>query len=522
MYRFRPGAVLLSCIVLTIFISLIKYWYPDYSFFNSGFVLVILLTIFLPQDYYTKGFAILTSGIIVVTMFLSGQDSGQKMVLHMLTVAVIFLAGWVVLYIKRLYKAIDKEKRYLNALFENATEGVILSDNHGRIVLINPAALNLFGYEANDLLGHKIETLIPSRYTTNHHTYREKFYDLPSNRSMGHGRDLFARKRNGDEFPVEVSLSYFKQKEQVFVIAFIVDITQRKEAEKRLIEQKEELEKITKVIKKLNLELENKVEQRTMILREALQELERSQQDLSEALDKEKELSEIKSRFVSMASHEFRTPLSTVLSSASLLAKYTQTDDQPRRDKHIRRIKDSVKHLNDLLEDFLSLGKLEEGKVLRKVERFNVRDLIEDTADEIRGIFKEGQTLVNDLDSTGFFITDRKLLKNILINIISNAIKFSPEGASIHLNAHQDDGKLHISVADKGIGISEEDQQHLFSSFFRAKNATNIQGTGLGLHIVKRYVDLIEGDISLKSELDQGTTVFIELPELQEELPAQS
>lgn len=520
MYRIKPGIVLLLCILLTAFISLIKYWYPDYSFFNSGFVFVILLTIFLPQDYYTKGFAILTVGIIIVTMYLSGQDTGQKMILHLLTVAVIVLAMFVVLYIKRLYKAIDKEKRYLNALFEHATEGVILTDKDGRIVLINPAALVLFGYEERELLGEKIEVLIPTRYTTNHHTYREKFYNAPSNRSMGHGRDLFAKKKTGDEFPVEVSLSYFTQKEDFFVIAFVVDITQRKEAERRLIEQKEELEKITRVIKKLNAELENKVEERTMILREALQELERSQKDLSEALDKEKELSEIKSRFVSMASHEFRTPLSTVLSSASLISKYTKTEEQTRRDKHIRRIKDSVKHLNDLLEDFLSLGKLEEGKVLRKVERFVVKDLLEETTDDIKGIFKEGQYLQLELDNTGMFSTDRKLLKNILINIISNAIKFSPEGATINLVAKQEDGRLRLSVQDKGIGISEEDQQHLFSSFFRAKNATNIQGTGLGLHIVKRYVDLVEGNISLQSRLDEGTTVFIELPELKEDSEA--
>ncbi len=514
MYRIKPTAVLLSCILLTVLISLIKYWYPDYSFFNSGFVFVILLTIFLPQDYYTKAFAALTSGIILVTMHLSGQDTGQKMVLHLLTVGVILLAMAVVLYIKRLYKSIDKEKRYLNALFEHATEGVILTNKEGRIVLINPAALKLFGYGEKELLGERVEKLIPMRFATNHQTYREKFYDAPANRTMGHGRDLFGLRKEGDEFPVEVSLSYFKQNDDFFVIAFLVDITQRKESERRLIEQKEELEKITRVIKKLNAELENKVEERTMILREALQELERSQSELSEALDKEKELSEIKSRFVSMASHEFRTPLSTVLSSASLLSKYTTSDEQARRDKHIRRIKDSVKHLNDLLEDFLSLGKLEEGKVSRKVERFVVKDLLEETTDDIKGIFKDGQYLQHHLQDTSVFTTDRKLLKNILINIISNAVKFSPEGATIDLFARQENGRLKIAVRDKGIGISEEDQQHLFSSFFRAKNAINIQGTGLGLHIVKRYVDLIDGDISLQSQLDHGTTVSIDLPEL--------
>jgi len=259
--------------------------------------------------------------------------------------------------------------------------------------------------------------------------------------------------------------------------------------------------------------MENKVEERTLILREALHELERSQQELSDALDKEKELNEIKSRFVSMASHEFRTPLSTVLSSASLISKYVKGEEQEKREKHIRKIKDSVKHLNDLLEDFLSLGKLEEGKVARKVESFIVRDVIEDTLEEIRPILKPEQSISLDLDDTSTIYSDKKLLKNILINIISNAAKFSPEGASIDVVAKQQNAHLEVSVKDKGIGISEEDQQHLFSSFFRAKNAGNIQGTGLGLHIVSKYVELLKGDINMETALNKGTVFYIRIPQ---------
>ncbi len=180
---------------------------------------------------------------------------------------------------------------------------------------------------------------------------------------MGSGRDLFGQKKGGENFPVEVSLSAYKQNSQQFVIAFIVDITQRKEIEKSMLQQQQQLEKVSNDIRKLNADLEAKVEERTAILKEALQRLEESQAELNEALDKERELNEIKSRFVSMASHEFRTPLSAVLSSASLLSKYTTSEEQDKRNRHIFRIKDSVKHLNDLLEDFLSLGKLNEGKL---------------------------------------------------------------------------------------------------------------------------------------------------------------
>jgi signal transduction histidine kinase len=157
---------------------------------------------------------------------------------------------------------------------------------------------------------------------------RDGFYKDPQNREMGSGRDLFGQKKDGDNFPVEVSLSSYKQNDRQYVIAFVVDITHRKEIERSMLQQQKQLEKVTNDIRRMNTELEAKVEERTIILKEALQRLEQSQAELSEALDKERQLNEIKSRFVSMASHEFRTPLSSVLSSASLIGKYTTTEQQ--------------------------------------------------------------------------------------------------------------------------------------------------------------------------------------------------
>ena len=407
----------------------------------------------------------------------------------------------------------ENDQTQVNALFEHATEGIILTDDHGKIVLLNPAAAALFEYEIDELPGQSIEVLIPTRFHGRHTKDREGFYTHPGNRSMGHGRDLFARKKDGREFPVEVSLSYYRQQEALFVIAFIVDITQRKQAEKELLDRKTQLEKITEDIGRLNTELESKVEQRTLILREALQELERSQSELNEALSKEKELNEIKSRFVSMASHEFRTPLSTVLSSASLLSRYTTTEDQDKRDRHIKRIKDSVKHLNTLLEDFLSLGRLEEGHVRIDPVVFPLSEFLDETIDEMKLILKEGQEIYCERTGANEVLSDKRLLKNILINLLGNAVKFSPSASGIWLKVdHSSDHRLTISVRDEGIGISEDDQQHLFSSFYRGTNATNIEGTGLGLHIVKRYIDLLKGRISLDSVLNQGTTVTIDLP----------
>jgi signal transduction histidine kinase len=311
---------------------------------------------------------------------------------------------------------------------------------------------------------------------------------------------------------VEVSLSTYIQENERYVIAFIIDITRRKEIETNMLNQQSQLEKMANAMRQLNAELEAKVEERTIILKEALQRLEQSQEELSEALDKERQLNEIKSRFVSMASHEFRTPLSTILSSAALVNRYTTTEEQDKRNRHIDKIKGSVKHLNDLLEDFLSLGKLDEGKVTVSSDEFNLQELVTETTDEMKGLLRKGQLFVCSYAGEEIIFSDKKLVKNVLINLMSNAIKFSADGDKIYIQTNVANGMAVISVRDEGIGIPEADREHLFSSFFRGKNALNIQGTGLGLHIVKRYVDLLGGSIDLQSELDKGTTITFTIP----------
>ena len=401
---------------------------------------------------------------------------------------------------------------HLTSLFENATEGIVLTGGKGNIVLVNPAAQKMFQYTAEELIGKPIEILIPDQLKTKHEHHREDFYRSPSNRAMGYGRDLYGRRKDGTNVALEVSLSHYQRDEGLFVIAFVVDITIRKEAEQNMIRQQKELERITNEIKTLNAELEAKVEERTLILREALQRLEESQKELSEMLQKEKELSEIKSRFVSMASHEFRTPLSTVLSSASLLSKYTSAEDQDKRTRHIEKIKGAVKHLNDILEDFLSLGKLDEGKVESHSSEFNLEAFLYDLVDEAKGLLKKDQHIHFMYQGAPEVLSDKKLLKNILVNLITNAIKFSPEDGIINMRADVDDGHGIIVVSDNGIGIPKADLEQIFSSFYRAANATNIQGTGLGLHIVKRFTELMGGSVNIDSELDRGTTVTINIP----------
>jgi len=220
-------------------------------------------------------------------------------------------------------------------------------------------------------------------------------------------------------------------------------------------------------------------------------------------------LGELKSRFVSMASHEFRTPLSTILSSANLLERYTSAEDQSKRNKHIQYIISAVGMLTDTLNDFLSVGKIEEGRINIKSVETDIPQIIQLVIDEMTGLLKPGQTIKCIHTGKMKFIMDPSLLRHILMNLVSNATKFSGEGCAIEINSEIRGHQFTIRIKDEGIGISKEDQKHLMERFFRGTNAMNIQGTGLGLHIVARYVELLKGTITCISELEKGSEFIV-------------
>jgi len=406
-----------------------------------------------------------------------------------------------------------KEIQKFEALFNFATMGILLVNEGGNIVMSNPYANKQFGYGAGELLGQKIETLIPMRYREKHEGHRAKYGAKPESRTMGTGLELFATRKNQTEFPVQISLGHFENEEGKFTLAFVIDDTDRKQKEKAIIQQKEEMAEVNKRIQQLNEMLEFKVAERTRLLQDTMKELEDSRDSLTQALEKEKLLNDMKSRFVSMASHEFRTPLSTILSSVTLLSKYTTTEEQARREKHIDRIKSSVTNLTDILNEFLSLGKIEDGKVEPRWAEFSIPEHVQTVIKQMETICKAGQRIVYKHKGKEIAELDPSLLKNVFINLIGNAIKFSSEQKSIHVNTAVDNTGLKISIKDEGLGISKEDQQHLFERFFRGNNVTNIQGTGLGLHIVSRYVQLMNGTITCKSELEEGTEFIILFPQ---------
>ena len=401
----------------------------------------------------------------------------------------------------------------LKEIFQSMMEGFVVIDKSGNILLVNPIGEKMFGYEPNELLGKSLEVLLPERYRGSHIHLRGGFNNNPVPRRMGLGRDLMGIRKDGIEFPVEISLSYSNAGGTFIAIAFISDITLRKKAEEALRQSEEQLIVYA-------TELEKKVKSRTEDLNDSIHRLEkevveriRAEEEAQNALSKERELNEMKSKFVSIASHEFRTPLSTILSSISLIEQYHKAGQADKIEKHIARARASANHMTSILNDFLSVGKLEEGKVEIIREQVHVRELFTDIAEEIKLMLKPGQKI--EMDCHGalqHIFTDSRMLRNILFNLLSNASKYSEPGKRITLSCSYSATDIIVGIQDEGIGIPEEDQRHLFERFFRASNTINIQGTGLGLNIVKRYLDLLNGSISFTSEYGKGSTFTIQLP----------
>lgn len=650
----------------------------------------------------------------------------------------------------------------LDTYFEYATLGILVTDESGNITDINPFALKEFGYSKKELVGKKIEVLIPSRFHNKHSHHHKKYIEDPKTWPMGEGKQIYGIKKNGVEFPLEISLTHFVKNGINNIVAFLVNISVRKEAEQE--------------IEKMNNGLEKTVKQRTTILEETLTELElskerleraisfqkaiidnagvmiivtnkegkiklynpeaslnlgyhesevidkftpmmfhdkteidrkrkelfsefglniendfevmiekskrnihedqqynyirkngtsfpvsltitairdrngeiigymgvsldiseqkkaveelknvqhlfhqllrnypdgaisiidkdfnfvytggelhnrlnaepkqligekifqnhspkmqqvinnklsnvfkkkefitdfelpepirgstyvmdafplmeedgsvnkagsiirnisalkKTEEDLREALEKEKVLNELKTRFVSIASHEFRTPLSTVLSSAYLIEKYKKLADQPKREKHLQRIVSSVNMLTDILNDLLSVGKMEEGRIQVRLTNINIQQLVIDIISEIKNTLRSKQKINYQHQGGTSVFLDPSLLKHIILNLVSNASKFSPEKSLIEIKTISRKTRLILSVKDHGMGISPEDQKHLMERFFRGANAGHIQGTGLGLHIVSKYAELMNGIVECKSELEKGTEFSI-------------
>ncbi|GGE25058.1 PAS domain-containing sensor histidine kinase [Psychroflexus planctonicus] len=411
-----------------------------------------------------------------------------------------------------MFQETDQQKVF-SILFKGVSEGVLVVNQDQIIVQVNHSAEEMFGYANNELLGEHLNALIPSRVHAKHDAYFKLFMEKGESRKMGVGRDLFGVKKSGEKFPVEAGLSPFNYKGESFVLSLITDISVRKENEKEIAE--------------LNQALERKVDQRTQELKETVDKLYEFNRDLEleikkrkqaetkikDSLKKQKELNDLKTKFLSLVSHEFKTPLSGILSSATLIGKYQKEEQQPNREKHLTTIKNKVHYLTNILNDFLSIERLESGKVNYKFEEFSLVGLVNEVVYSANINLKNGQDIIYQKDLEDCVMKqDKSVLELVLTNLLGNAIKYSGEDTLIHFNIKKENNKVYFEVKDQGIGIPKKDQKHIFERYFRAENAILNQGTGIGLNIAKVHLENLGGKMNFTSEEDKGSVFSFEIP----------
>ncbi|MAP80802.1 MAG: PAS domain-containing sensor histidine kinase [Aequorivita sp.] len=400
----------------------------------------------------------------------------------------------------------EKKSKIFKILSESISEGIVIVNAKQEIVTSNEAADNMFGYKHGELLGKDLSTLIPRKYHHNHHHQVDNFMQKSDSRQMGHGRDLYGLRKDGTTFPVEAGLNPFKVSGAKYVMALVTDITVRKNQELQIVE--------------LNAQLENRIELRTKELKQTILELEeevtrrkQAEHRIKESLRKERELNELKTKFLSLVSHEFKTPLSGVLTSATLAGKYTKTEQQDKRDKHLKTIQSKVKYLNNILNDFLSIERLESGKATYKFESFPLSKVINEVIYNSNMLLKDGQRIIYPSNIEDIIVNfDEIILELALTNLINNSIKYSPEFTQISVVVRPHDNQLSIDVIDEGMGIPKDEQKYIFNRYFRAENALLNQGTGIGLNIVKSHLENLNGSISFESEEGKGSKFTITFP----------
>jgi two-component system sensor kinase FixL len=387
----------------------------------------------------------------------------------------------------------------LHALVQNAIDGIITIDETGTIESINPAACKLFMFEQEEVIGKNISMLMPSPGRQQHDHYLNSYQVTNNPKIIGIDRELLGLRKDGQQFPMQLGVSEVVYSGRIIYAGFIHDLTEQKESNDRLKQYASHLEEL--------------VEERTLSLNDTIKALQLAKEKVSSTLEKERELGKLKNRFLSMASHEFRTPLSTVQLSASLIDKYATLYQDTNITKHIGKIKKAVINLTAILNDFLYVEQLEGGSVKAQPSSFDLVNLGEEIAEEMQLLAKPNQNIVYlHYGQENMVYLDHHLLKNCIVNLMTNAVKYSGENTVIKFHTEVSDSEYLVCVSDNGIGIPIEEQKHLFEAFFRAHNTGSIPGTGLGLIIVARYVALMKGAIDFKSDVETGTIFTLTFP----------
>jgi PAS domain S-box-containing protein len=366
-------------------------------------------------------------------------------------------------------------------LLESAPDAMVIVNQQGEIVLVNAQTEKLFGYQRDNLLGKSIGVLIPDNFKPGQLEFEKGYFKAPRTRAMGAGSDLYARRRDGTSFPAEISLSPLETEEGILVTAAVRDLTEQRK-----------IQEVQEEIRKKNLELE---EQNSRV----------------------EQASRLKSEFLANMSHELRTPLNSIIGFSEFLVDQKPGPLNPKQREYLGDILNSGRHLLQLINDILDLSKVESGKMELSIETFGVDQAVAEVCAIIAPTArKKGISVETDLTPAGIGVTlDQQRFKQILYNLLSNAVKFTADGGTVQLltNRHGGD-EFKIQVKDTGIGIKSEDVPKLFTEFTQLDSSAGrrYEGTGLGLALTKKIVELQGGRIWVNSEFGMGTTFVVVLP----------
>jgi PAS domain S-box-containing protein len=358
-------------------------------------------------------------------------------------------------------------------LLESTPDGIVMANPTGHIVIANSQAERLFGYEPGELRGVSVDQLLPGRYRHAHVGHRSNYFQQPRTRAMGSGLDLAGLRKDGSEFPVEISLSPLRTEESAFVMSAIRDISERKRFEKALQEKNQELAKANQA----------------------------------------------KDHFLAGMSHELRTPLNAIIGFTGTLLMKLPGPLNAEQEKQLRTVQTSGRHLLALINDLLDVSKIEAGKVELTLEVVDCKEVLREVQATLRPQ-AVNKGLAFDLVLPAELVvieTDRRALCQIILNLTGNAIKFTEKGyVKLTLSTLQANEKnaVEIRVEDSGIGISPQDMSKLFGAFTRINQARAkvTEGTGLGLHLSRKLAELLGGRISVHSESGKGSSFMLLLP----------
>ncbi|NNK18579.1 MAG: PAS domain-containing sensor histidine kinase [Maribacter sp.] len=399
-----------------------------------------------------------------------------------------------------------KNNNIFKLLSEAVSEGLLVVNRERSIVATNRKADRMFGYHREELIGQPLHMLIPDPFKKGHDKHFDEYFKMHKTRKMAVEGCLFGERKNQEQFPIKVSLNPFNIYDNDYVLALVFDQT--------------EISKRDFKIKELNEHLEKKIRSRTLELSETVAMLKKeikrrkeAEKKIKIALQQQQELNALKTKFLSLVSHEFKTPLSGILTSATLVGKYKGAKEQEKRDKHLKTIIAEVRHLNGILTDFLSIERLEKGKEIYKFKEFSLSKVLNEVVYNANMQLKKGQHInyPQNIDDVLIY-QDEKIVTLIITNLLYNAIKYSPEDSDIDILIDFEKGNMILKIKDQGIGIPEKDEKHIFERYFRAANALLNQGTGIGLNIIKSHIDNLKGEVYFTSKENKGSTFTVELP----------